>query len=62
MVQCVKKNLPASSRNIGSIPAPGSGQIPHAHIPQLLSPHSRARELQQEKVLGCWDEKPTHSN
>lgn len=46
MVQCVK-NLPASARDIEFNPC--SRKIPQAHIPQLLSPHSRAHELQPEK-------------
>ena len=43
------KNLPANAGDKGSSPGPGRSHMPRsnqAHVPQLLSLHSRAREPQ----------------
>ena len=43
------KHLPASARDMGSIPGPGGSHKPQgsqAHVPQLLSLCSRAQDLQ----------------
>ena len=48
MAQLVK-NLPANAGGTGSIPGLGRSHMPwsdQAHVPQLLSLYSRARELQ----------------
>ena len=71
----VVKNPPANAGDKGSSPGPGSSHMPQskeAHAPQLLSLHSRARELQLrtpaclEPVLrnkrSQRNEKPTHRN
>ena len=45
----VVKNLPANAGHTGSSPGPGRSHMPRsnkAHVPQLLSPRSRAREPQ----------------
>ena len=45
----VAKNLPASARDMGSIPGPGRSHMPrsnYARAPELLSLWSRAREPQ----------------
>ena len=50
----VVENLPADVGDTGSIPVPGRSHMPQsnsASLPQLLSPRSRARALQQEKAL-----------
>ena len=45
----VVKNPPTNAGDTGSIPGPGRSHMPQsnkAHVPQLLSLHSRAREPQ----------------
>ena len=45
----VVKNPPANAGDTGSIPGPGRSHMPWsnwAHVPQLLSLHSRARKPQ----------------
>ena len=49
-------NLPAKAGDMDSIPGPGGFLMPwsnQAHVPQLLSPCSRARELQLTEPT-CW--------
>ena len=53
-VDPVVRNPPANAGDMGSIPGQGRSHMPqsdYARVPQLLSPHSRAHELQQEKPL-----------
>ena len=50
----VVKNPPANAGDMDLIPGLGRSHMPRsiqAHAPQLLSPNSRAQELQQEKPL-----------
>ena len=50
----VVKNPSANAGDMGLIPGPGRSrmlQSNYTHVPQLLSLHSRGRELQQEKLL-----------
>ena len=50
----VHKNLLANAEDTGSIPGLGRSHMPQsnkAHVPQLLSQHSRVCSLQQEKRL-----------
>ena len=71
----VVKNPPANAGDTGSIPGPGRSHMPQsnkAHVPQLLSLCSRAREPQLlkpahlEPVLcnkrSHRNEKPVHRN
>ena len=55
------KNSPASLQHTGSIPGVGRSHTPWsntAHVPQLLRTCSRARPLQQEKLLQWEDHAP----
>ena len=64
------KNRPASAGETGLIPGPGRSHVPRsssASTPQLLSPCSRARELQLLKAecpraRAPQQEKPEHHN
>ncbi len=50
----IVKDLIASARDMGLIPDPERFHMPQrnkARVPQLLSPHSRARELQLLKEV-----------
>ena len=58
----VVKNPPANAGDRGSIPGPERTHMPRsnkAHVPQLLSLHSRAREPQLLKPM-CLE--PAHLN
>ena len=53
------KNLPCNAKDAGSIPGPGKSHMPksnEAHVPQLLSLHSRAWE---PELLSPRAQKPT---